>query len=52
MAAVYPGEIGEWRIPISSGGRAAGTYRESWQAIGPERQRFGPVIVVTVTVPR
>ena len=50
-AAVYPGEVGEWRIPISAAGVAAGTYRESWQGIGPDRRRFGPVISVAVTVP-
>ncbi|MFN2523623.1 MAG: SpoIID/LytB domain-containing protein [Mycobacteriales bacterium] len=50
VAAVYPGEVGEWTIPLSGAGRAAGTYAEQWQAIGPDGRRFGPVLKTSVTV--
>ncbi|GAC1439596.1 MAG: hypothetical protein NVSMB55_01500 [Mycobacteriales bacterium] len=49
VGAVYPGEVGEWRIPLAGQGRAAGTYAESWQALGPNG-RYGPVIKTDVTV--
>ncbi len=52
VTLVYPGEVGEWRIPLSTAGLRPGTYTESWQGIGPDRQRFGPIISVDVTVPR
>ncbi|MBK5307388.1 MAG: SpoIID/LytB domain-containing protein [Frankiaceae bacterium] len=51
VTAVYPGEIGEWRIPLSGLRRPPGTYAESWQALGPTG-RFGPVIRTSVTVVR
>jgi SpoIID/LytB domain protein len=51
QSAVYPGEIGEWRIPLSGKGRAPGTYTESWQALGASG-RYGPVVKTTVTVVR
>jgi SpoIID/LytB domain protein len=50
VTTVQPGEVGEWRIPLSGAGRAAGTYTESWQALGPDRTRFGPRLTTTVTV--
>lgn len=49
IGAVYPGEIGEWRIPLTGTGRAPGTYAESWQALGPTG-RFGPVLRTSVTI--
>jgi SpoIID/LytB domain protein len=51
VTAVYPGEVGEWRIPLSGFHRAPGTYAESWQALGPTG-RYGPVIKTSVTVVR
>lgn len=51
VAAVYPGEVGEWRIPLSAYGKAPGRYAESWQALGPTG-RFGPVVRTVVTVVR
>ncbi len=52
LTLVYPGEVGEWRIPLSTAGVRPGTYTESWQGLGPDRVRFGPVFTTTVTVPR
>jgi SpoIID/LytB domain protein len=51
VATVHPGEVGEWRIPLSAAGRKAGTYTESWRGIAPGGARFGPVFTTTVTVP-
>jgi hypothetical protein len=52
VSAVYPGEVGEWTIPLSGAGRAARTYNEQWQGIGPDGKRFGPVLKTAVTVVR
>ena len=52
VASVHPGEVGEWRIPLSGAGRTPGTYHESWRLIAPDRSRFGPVLSTTVTVVR
>ena len=49
--AVYPGEVGEWRIPLSGLRRTPGTYAERWQALGPTG-RYGPVLSCSVTVVR
>ena len=46
-AAVYPGEIGEWRIPVAA--RTAGTYDLVLQAVGATA-RYGPVLTTRVTV--
>jgi hypothetical protein len=51
VTAVYPGEVGEWRIPLSGRGKKPGTYVESWQALGPSG-RYGPVVKTSVTVVR
>jgi hypothetical protein len=51
VTTVHPGEVGEWRIPLSAVGRKAGTYTESWRGIAPGGARFGPVFTTTVTVP-
>lgn len=45
---VEPGEIGEWRVPVSSLGRAPGTYELALQPVaagGP----YGPVVRMRVT---
>ncbi len=47
--AVHPGEIGEWRIPVSSTGKAAGTYRLVVQALHANA-RYGPQVATDVTV--
>ncbi len=46
-SAVYPGEIGEWRVPVTA--RAAGTYDLVLQALGATA-RYGPVLTTRVTV--
>ncbi|MDT7570393.1 MAG: stage sporulation protein [Actinomycetota bacterium] len=51
VTAVYPGEVGEWRIPLSGYRKTPGTYAESWQALGPTG-RYGPLIRTSVTVVR
>ena len=48
--AVHPGEIGEWRVPLSAAGRAAGSYPLQLQAVTGSG-RYGPVVRTTVTVP-
>jgi SpoIID/LytB domain protein len=48
-AAVHPGEIGEWRIPLSAVGKAPGSYRLSLQGIGPAG-RYGPQLTTDVSV--
>ena len=50
-ATVYPGEVGEWRIPLSGLRRTPATYAEAWQALGPTG-RYGPVLRTSVTVVR
>lgn len=52
VLSVYPGEVGEWRIPLSGAGRTPGTYTEAWRGIAPSGARFGPVFKVAVTVVR
>jgi hypothetical protein len=51
VGAVYPGEVGEWRIPLTGQRKAPGTYVESWQALGPTG-RYGPVLKTSVSVVR
>ncbi|MDQ1712348.1 MAG: stage sporulation protein [Frankiaceae bacterium] len=48
-SAVYPGEIGEYVVPIDPTNRAAGTYREFFQATSGNT-RFGPVVGTTASV--
>ncbi|MCW2606710.1 MAG: hypothetical protein JWO60_1403 [Frankiales bacterium] len=49
VANVHPGEIGEWRVPLSAKGRAAGTYRTTLQAVYGGRG-YGPRPTTTTTV--
>jgi SpoIID/LytB domain protein len=51
VQAVYPGEVGEWRIPLSGFRCTPGTYAEAWQPLGPTG-RYGPVLRTSVTVVR
>lgn len=48
-AAVHPGEIGEWRVPVAATGRRAGTYRLVLQAVSGAT-RYGPQVRTDVTV--
>jgi SpoIID/LytB domain protein len=47
--AVHPGEVGEWRLPVSAAGRRPGTYVLEVAAVGPAG-RYGPAVRSTVTV--
>ncbi len=46
---VYPGEVGEWRVPVSAYGRSAGTYKTTLRAVGPSGF-YGPSFALTVKV--
>lgn len=49
VSAVHPGEIGEWRIPLSATGKPAGTYKLVLQAV-TGTARYGPQVTTAVTV--
>ncbi len=49
VAHVHPGEIGEWRVPLSAKGRRAGTYRTTLQAVAGSTP-YGPRTTTTTTV--
>ncbi|HEU0131632.1 MAG TPA: SpoIID/LytB domain-containing protein [Mycobacteriales bacterium] len=49
VAAVYPGEVGEYRVPIDPTNRAAGTYGEWFQATAGAT-RYGPVAGTSVSL--
>ena len=48
-AAVAPGEVGEWRIPLSAAGRRPGRYVLDLAGVSP-LGRYGPTVRTTVTV--
>ena len=45
---VEPGEIGEWRVPVSSLGRAPGTYNLALQPVAAGKP-YGPVVRLQIT---
>lgn len=45
---VEPGEVGEWRVPVSDAGRPAGTYELRLSA-GPVRGHYGPVVSTRIS---
>lgn len=49
VAPVYPGEVGEWRIPLTAWRVAAGTHTESFQAAAGS-QLYGPLVAATILV--
>ena len=49
--AVHPGEVGEWRVPLSAAGERPGRYPLRLQAL-VGTGRYGPVLSTTVTVTR
>jgi len=49
ISSVYPGEVGEWLVPISSYKKAAGTYPLTLQAVSGGVS-YGPRMSTTVTV--
>jgi SpoIID/LytB domain protein len=50
QAKVYPGEIGEWRIPLSAARKTPGSYPLRFQAKGSDGVPYGPMLTSTVTV--
>jgi len=48
-ASVFPGEVGEWWVPVTAYGRSNGTYSTSLRAVGPSGS-YGPTMPVTVKV--
>ena len=47
---VYPGEVGEWRVPLSAYRKAAGSSTLTLQAVGPDGSVYGPVMSTAITV--
>ncbi len=47
--SVAPGEVGEWRVPVSASARAAGSYPLTLRPFGPDGT-YGPTTTTTVTV--
>jgi SpoIID/LytB domain protein len=47
---VYPGEVGEWRIPLSAYRKAAGSSTLTLQAIAADGTLYGPVTSTAVSV--
>jgi SpoIID/LytB domain protein len=50
ITAVYPGEVGEWRVPISASGKAPGTYPLNFRAMTPSGSAYGPIVSTSVKV--
>jgi SpoIID/LytB domain protein len=51
VAAVYPGEVAEYRVPIDPTNKAAGTYGEWFKAmVSSSGTRYGPAAGADVTV--
>lgn len=50
VSSVYPGEVGEWQVPISAFKKAAGTYPLSFRAADPTGVAYGPTLSSSVTV--
>ena len=50
QAKVYPGEVGEWMVPLSAVRKAAGDYRFSLQPVGPGGAGYGPLLSYRVIV--
>ncbi|HVE63923.1 MAG TPA: SpoIID/LytB domain-containing protein [Mycobacteriales bacterium] len=49
VAAVHPGEVGEWQLPLSAARLRAGDYTESF-SLAAGSARYGPTVTVKVTV--
>ncbi len=48
VSSVWPGEIGEWRVPLA--GTAAGTFRTTLRAVAPSGAAYGPALTTTTRV--
>lgn len=49
VAAVHPGEVGEWLLPVSGAKAAAATYAETFELAAGE-QRYKPALSLSVVV--
>jgi SpoIID/LytB domain protein len=49
VTTVHPGEVGEWRVPVSAYKKAPGSYPLVLQAAGATA-RYGPVVTTTAEV--
>lgn len=50
VSTVYPGEVGEWLVPLSAFQKAAGSYPITFQAATPDGAAYGPRMTSTVKV--
>ncbi|HVF03303.1 MAG TPA: SpoIID/LytB domain-containing protein [Frankiaceae bacterium] len=50
VAAVYPGEVAEYRVPIDPTNKTAKTYGEWFRAMTAAGTRYGPTVGADVTV--
>ncbi|MGB8649089.1 MAG: SpoIID/LytB domain-containing protein [Mycobacteriales bacterium] len=50
VTAVYPGEVGEWQVPISAYRKSAGSYTLKLRPLAPNGVAYGPQVSTTVTV--
>jgi SpoIID/LytB domain protein len=50
QSSVYPGEVGEWRVPLSAARHTPGTYNMALQAKGPDGVPYGRRFTVAVKV--
>ncbi len=50
VSAVYPGEVGEWFVPLSVGSSPVGTYTKSFRALVEGVTWYGPVVSGVVHV--
>jgi len=50
QARVYPGEVGEWRVPLSAFRKSAGSYTVTVQPVSPGGVLYGPKVTTTIRV--
>lgn len=50
QSAVYPGEVGEWIVPLYGGSSAPGTYTMSFRPYSPSGTAYGPTLSVSAKV--
>ena len=50
VASVYPGEVGEWQVPLSAFHKTAGTYTVTLRPVAPSGSTYGPTVSTSVRV--
>ena len=50
ITAVYPGEVGEWRIPLSAAKKTPGSYGISFRLASPTGVTYGPSAATSIAV--